>query len=210
MNNKLVNIENGIQGIGFRRISGLMKGLHPEAKTYFVSPDNQFSLLNRIRLQSNFGLQDEDLASVADHPSDADLLCFSLMTENKGIAARLAAMVHSRNPGILILSVGTHSYILFEDALLFLEIACESEGDDFLTERYQRLITDTDHMDINGLVFTRPKGDDTTSLLALLNKKESKISPLMDFMLNNLMTTATEHEVGFDKPNLQPILPFIG
>ncbi|OGR38373.1 MAG: hypothetical protein A2051_07435 [Desulfovibrionales bacterium GWA2_65_9] len=187
MNIKLVNIENGIQGIGFRRVSGLMKGLHPETKTYFVSPDNQFSLLNRILLKSHSGLGDEDLACVADHLADADLLGFSLMSENRGIAARLAAMIRSRNPRVLIVSGGAHGRIYPEDALGFSDIVCESEGENPMTQLYQRLMAGTDYFDIDGLVFNTPQGIRRNNPSRPTTKEELELLPFMDFALDNQM-----------------------
>ena len=187
MNIKLVNIENGIQGIGFRRVSSLVKKLHPGTKTYFVSPDNQFSLLNRIRLKSDFGLSDEDLSCVADHLADADLLGFSLMSENRGIAARLAAMVRSRNSRVLIVSGGAHGRIYPEDALGFSDIVCESEGENPLTTLLQKLAAGSDYFDIDGLVFKTPKGIRRNNPARPTTKEELETLPFMDFALDNQM-----------------------
>jgi len=149
----LVNIENGLQGIGFRKLAAYVRQLNPETSVYFVAPTHQFSLINRLRLNSNFGLSDENIDGIADTLSRADLVGFSFMSECREIAARIIKSVREKNPRALIISGGSHCRIYPKDALAFSDIVCDGEGEFAFAELIDRLEHDKAYHDIEGLHF---------------------------------------------------------
>ncbi|CCK81681.1 B12-binding domain-containing radical SAM protein [Desulfobacula toluolica] len=182
---KMVNIENGLQGIGFRKMSSYVKSLNKDTTTYFISPTNQFSLFNRIFLNSDFNLLG-DLDIIAQELSCADLLGFSFMSECRDITAQLISRIKNINKNAIIFVGGPHARIYPEDCLNFSDIICVSEGERPFFQFYQKIQNGNDYFDIPGLTYLKKDGSIVnTKPSAPMTNEELTAAPFIDFDVKN-------------------------
>lgn len=193
----LINIENGLQGIGFRKFSSSVKQVNPETNVYFISPANQLSLLNRILLRPYFSLTDYQIESISGQLANADLIGLSFMSECRDIAKKLSENIKAINPKALVISGGTHSRIYPDDSISFSDAVCTSEGELAFREFYALFSKGKDYKNVSGMNF-KVNGNVVTNLpRAPLSNDELESMPFIDYDRDNYYYNAAKNR--FDK-----------
>jgi len=195
----LVNIENGLQGTGFRKFAGHVKSLCSTTEVFFVAPTHQFSLINRVLLHSNFGLSPEDINCIVDRISQADLIGVSFMSECRDIAATIINGVKARNPHSIVVSGGAHCRIYPREALNYSDIVCDGEGELAFEELLFRLNHSRDYFDIPGLHFRRRDEVIVNIPATPLSNSELELLPFLSCdATNQVYKPATKRFVNID------------
>ena len=125
---KLVLSENGITGLGFRKIATIAKEFDSSSEVYFVPGDNLSSFKSHLFPNREIGLTDKDIVTIADTLSDADLLCFSAMTPDAKYVERIIQEVRKRSTAYILWG-GTHCILYPEEALKYADAICTWEGE---------------------------------------------------------------------------------
>ncbi len=125
----LVSVEDGIDNIGFRKISAFVKAHYPGTGIHYVTTGNFRSLVRVLTMQGVAPLQREDIEAIAARIADARVVAFSSMTPYAGVTAEIIAAVRQRNPAALIVWGGIHAIIEPEDAIRHADAVCTGEGE---------------------------------------------------------------------------------
>jgi len=124
----LVSIEDGINNIGFRRLSAYARRvLEPEV--FYVTTGNQRSFTHLLLNRDAPVLAAADVEAIAGELAKADVVGFSSMTHYAAITAAVIAAVRRRNPNVFIVWGGVHAIIEPEDAIRHADAVCTGEGE---------------------------------------------------------------------------------
>lgn len=125
----LVSVEDGLDNIGFRKVSAFVRGLYPETGIHYVTTGNLRSLSRVLSMRGVESLGENDIAAIADQLADARIVAFSSMTPYAAMTADIIAAVRRRNPEALIVWGGIHAIIQPEDAIRHADAVCTGEGE---------------------------------------------------------------------------------
>lgn len=135
----MVCMEDGIVACGFRKFSGHVERLIPDARFCFVSTHHARSLARVLFAKHGAGseMPEEVVDEIAQGLADADLLGFSSMSGYASLTRRVIARVREINPGCMIVWGGIHPIIQPEDAILAdVDAICTGEGEFAFEEFY--------------------------------------------------------------------------
>lgn len=126
---KFVSVEQTISALGFRRVASVARKLNPKTEIYFLTVGNLYSIITHIFPSHQEFFGEEDLNSIVEDFSNADILCFSSMTPSSSYVEKIASAVKKKNPNIFILWGGTHCIIYPEEAIKYVDAICTWEGE---------------------------------------------------------------------------------
>jgi len=135
----LVCFEDGIIGVGFRKVASFVKSIHHDVDCYFLSPTKHKTPLRILLMKNgNPGILDRELIrEIAEPLAKGDILGFSSMTSGASQTKKILAEVKRINPKIYTIWGGIHPIIHPEDAILHADAICTGEGEfafeEFLT-----------------------------------------------------------------------------
>jgi len=122
------------------------------------------------------------LDQFVDLSKDADLICFSFLSDNFMRAARMTRYVRQRAPGQVIWG-GVHASIEPEDSLNHVDILCRGEGEGALTELVQRMAEGRPFSDVKNLWVKTPSGINRNEMRPLLQDLDS--NPWPDYSMED-------------------------
>lgn len=125
----LVSVEDGLDNIGFRKLSAYVRSLYPDTAAYYVTTGNNRALGKVLAMRGVKPLPQTDVELIAEHIAAAEVIGFSSMTPYAATTAALIAAVRRRNPDALIVWGGIHAIIEPEDAILHADAVCTGEGE---------------------------------------------------------------------------------
>lgn len=131
----LVSVEDGIDNLGFRKLSAFVQRLYPETGIHYVTTGNFRSLGRVLAMGGVEPLGTEDIRAIAGEIAAADIVGFSSMTPYAAATAAIIAAVRSLNPRAVIVWGGIHGIVEPEDAILHADAVCTGEGE-FAFERF--------------------------------------------------------------------------
>jgi anaerobic magnesium-protoporphyrin IX monomethyl ester cyclase len=131
----LVTIEDGLNNVGFRKISAYAHKIHPDTRSFYVVTGNSRSFSHLLFSKGGPELPDEDIEAIAAGLADGDIVGFSSMTQYAPVTAAIIAALRRRNPGVYILWGGIHPIIEPEDAIKHADAICTGEGE-FAFEKF--------------------------------------------------------------------------
>lgn len=131
----LVSVEDGIDNIGFRKLSAFVKQLYPETGIHYVTTGNFRSLTRVLAMGGVEPLGADEILAIAGEIAAADILGFSSMTPYAATTAAIIAAVRSLNPRAVIVWGGIHGIVEPEDAILHADAVCTGEGE-FAFQRF--------------------------------------------------------------------------
>lgn len=131
----LVSVEDGIDNIGFRKLSAFVKQRYPDTGIYYVTTGNLRSLRRVISMRGVEPLGSPDIEAIARQLAVADIVGFSSMTPYAADTARIIAAVRRINPRAVIVWGGIHAIVEPEDAILHADAVCTGEGE-FAFQRF--------------------------------------------------------------------------
>lgn len=144
----MVCMEDGIMACGFRKFSGHVERLIPDARFCFVSTNNLRSLSSALigNTGGGGGLDAEAVDEIARDLAQSDLLGFSSMTGYAGLTKAVISRVRQLNSSITIIWGGIHPIIHPEDAILAdVDAICTGEGEFAFEQFYDAWNTGQDY-----------------------------------------------------------------
>lgn len=157
----MVCMEDGIVACGFRKFSGHVERLIPDARFCFVSTHHARSLTRALSGMNGAGgqLAPELVDEIARGLADTDLLGFSSMSGYAGLTRDVIARVRQINPDCTIIWGGIHPIIHPEDAILAdVDAICTGEGEFAFEQFYEALKAGEDYTVTKNFWFK--KGDE--------------------------------------------------
>jgi len=125
----LLSVEDGLDNIGFRKLTAYVRGLCQQTSVYYVMTGNNRALGKVLAMRGVEPLQQADIELIADRIAAADLVGFSSMTPYAAETAALIAAVRRRNPAAIIVWGGIHAIIEPENAIMHADAVCTGEGE---------------------------------------------------------------------------------
>jgi anaerobic magnesium-protoporphyrin IX monomethyl ester cyclase len=159
----MVCLEDGIVACGFRKFSGHVERLIPDARFCFVSTHHARSLIRVLTGKTGSGGQmDTDAVDeIARGLADSDLLGFSCMSGYADLTKLVIARVREINPACMIIWGGIHPIIHPEDAILAeVDAICTGEGEFAFEQFYESWKAGGDYTSTPNFWFK--KGDEVT------------------------------------------------
>lgn len=157
----MVCMEDGIVACGFRKFSGHVERLIPDARFCFVSTHHARSLMRALSGKNGAGgqLDDDSIDEIARGLADTDLLGFSSMSGYAGLTRDVIARVRQINPDCMIVWGGIHPIIHPEDAILAdVDAICTGEGEFAFEQFYAAFAAGEDYTQTKNFWFK--KGDE--------------------------------------------------
>lgn len=131
----LVSVEDGIDNIGFRKLSAFVKRSYPETGVHYVTTGNLRSFSRVLAMRGVEPLQQGDIALIAEKISAADIIGFSSMTPYAATTAAIINAVRICNPEAIIVWGGIHAIVEPDDAIIHADAVCTGEGE-FAFQRF--------------------------------------------------------------------------
>ncbi|MBN4048263.1 B12-binding domain-containing radical SAM protein [bacterium AH-315-O15] len=111
----LVSIEEDYIAVGHRRVSAIARLHYPDADVFYVSPTEIKS--------------PDDMKLIARRLAEADMVCFSSVTEYSVVTKDIIAAVKLLKPSLYIIWGGVHPIIDPDDAIQHADAICTGEGE---------------------------------------------------------------------------------
>jgi|TARA_B100001964_G_C14205528_1_gene587917 radical SAM superfamily enzyme YgiQ (UPF0313 family) len=128
---RLASVEDGLDNIGFRKISAYIKSIHSNTKVAYVPTGNVRSLTKILTEKGpeDGELLDQDILNVSQFLAEGNLVGLSSMTQYSTTVYKIVAKVRQFNPGAYIIWGGIHPIIQPEDAIKYADAVCTGEGE---------------------------------------------------------------------------------
>jgi anaerobic magnesium-protoporphyrin IX monomethyl ester cyclase len=136
----MVCMEDGIVACGFRKFSGHVERMIPDARFCFVSTHHARSLTRALVGKNGAGgeLSPEAIDEIAQGLAQCDLLGFSSMSGYAHLTKAVISRVRQINPACMIIWGGIHPIIQPEDAILAdVDAVCTGEGEFAFEQFYE-------------------------------------------------------------------------
>ncbi len=146
----MVCMEDGIMACGFRKFSGHVERLIPDAWFCFVSTNNLRSFSGALfgNTGGGGGLDADCIDEIAQGLAQSDLLGFSSMTGYADLTKAVISRVREINPDSTIIWGGIHPIIHPEDAILAdVDAICTGEGEFAFEQFYNAWKDGSDYTD---------------------------------------------------------------
>ena len=126
---KIASVEDGIDNVGFRKISSYVQLICPDTEVYYVTTGNVRAISKRFFPSSFDGLDDDDIKAIAEALADADIVGLSAMTPYSSTVKRIIAEIRKVNDQAFVIWGGIHAIVHPEDAILHADAICTGEGE---------------------------------------------------------------------------------
>jgi len=176
----LVCVEDGLIALGFRKMAGLVKSIHPDTHSFYV-PLARRSMWRRISAQEHERNAEAFADEVAETIAHADIVAFSSMSDYAPFVKSLMAAVRARNPNAYLIWGGVHPIIVPEDAIQHADAVCTGEGEIAFQEFFAKFADERDFSDTRNFWFRR--GDEITKngFLPLMTSDEMSALPKLEY-----------------------------
>lgn len=126
----LVNLEQGIFGIGFRKIAAIVRLAYPEATIVLVPTGNLYSV--KSGAQGHRDLSGTNTDTIATFLSSFDIILFSFMSVAAQEAQDIADKIKQLSPLAYLCAGGAHATLQTEEAKLHFDSVCVGEGENVI------------------------------------------------------------------------------
>jgi len=137
MKMRIVSVEDGIDNVGFRKMSAYARRLNSDTDVYYVPTGNVRGLYRTITMHGTSRQDDRDVRRIAEELADSDIVGFSSMTPYSDTVRKIIGDIREINPKAFIVWGGIHAIIHPEDAILHADAVCTGEGE-FAFEQFYR------------------------------------------------------------------------
>ncbi len=166
----LVNVEDGIVSIGFRKMAALVKSLHPDAAIRYVAPGRR-SLREHL-FPSNAGRGERAAEEIAWSLDGADVVGFSSMSIHSGTVQGIIAHLRRVSPRTYVVWGGCHGILDPESAIEHADAVCTGEGEVAFAQLLEALGTGRDPFGTPNFWFRRGGDVVRNGFLPLLTNEE--------------------------------------
>lgn len=183
---KLILFEDGVLGIGFRRISALVKSKYPSTDTYIYNVGGISAFARNIfferkqwsiQTESNVFINPKFIKEIAD----ADVICFSGLSKFAMYIKRTIFLVRSLNSKPFIIWGGAHSTVFPEDAIQYADAVCIGEGEKSFLLLLEKIEAKEDISDCPGFWVREKRTIKKNPLLSLMDNAELSLMPFQDY-----------------------------
>ena len=122
----LVNVENGIDSNGFRRMASHIKSYHPETSSYYFLPGKR-KLFQHFFVREHRSTQFSEKA--AEALAGADMVGFSSASMLAGVVEEIIAHLRVISPKTFIVWGGSHCIMAPDSAIEHADAVCTGEGE---------------------------------------------------------------------------------
>lgn len=156
---RLCCIEDGLDNIGFRKLSAYVKSIHPETEITYVPTGNLKGYISLMSEKDSSNLVSKDILNIAKRLAESDIVGFCSMTQYASTVTEIIAELRKLNPKVYIIWGGIHPIIHPEDAIKYADAICTGEGE-FAFKKFLELFE---------------KGEDVTTTPSFWFNKKDKI-----------------------------------
>ena len=126
---RLACVEDGLDNVGFRKISAYIKSIHSNTKVAYVPVGNLRSPINLLIEGGSGEFKEKDIDNVSEFLAEGDLVGLSSMTQYSSTVYKIIAKIRQFNPSAYIVWGGIHPIIQPEDAIKHADAVCTGEGE---------------------------------------------------------------------------------
>ena len=114
---RLACVEDGLDNVGFRKISAYIKSIHSNTKVAYVPVGNLRSPIALLKEEGSGEFKEKDIHNVSQFLAEGDLVGISSMTLYSSTVYKIIAKIRQLNPSAYIVWGGIHPIIQPEDAI---------------------------------------------------------------------------------------------
>ena len=126
---RLACVEDGLDNVGFRKISAYIKSIHSNTKMLYIPVGNIRSMVKLLKEEGSDVFNDKDVHNVAQYLAESDLIGLCSMTQYSDTVKAIIAKIRQLNPNAFIIWGGIHAIIQPEDAIKYADAVCTGEGE---------------------------------------------------------------------------------
>ena len=126
---RLACVEDGLDNVGFRKISAYIKSIHSNTKVAYVPTGNWRSPIKLLKEEGSGEFKEKDIDNVSEFLAEGDLVGLSSMTQYSSTVYKIIAKIRQFNPSAYIVWGGIHPIIQPEDAIKHADAVCTGEGE---------------------------------------------------------------------------------
>jgi anaerobic magnesium-protoporphyrin IX monomethyl ester cyclase len=201
----LVCVEDGLIALGFRKMTALVKSIHPNTHTYYV-PLSRRSMWKRITATEHDRDARFHARAVAEEIAHAEIVAFSSMSDYADFVKAIIAEVREINPHAYVVWGGIHPIIVPEDAVGFADAVCTGEGEIAFQEFFEKFAAGRDFTDTRNFWFRREGEVIKNGFLPLMTGEEMSAQPTLEYASGEEMLFTPER--GFTTIGLREYLTF--
>ncbi|MFC1673755.1 B12-binding domain-containing radical SAM protein [Pseudomonadota bacterium] len=200
-------IEDGIENIGFRKISAYIKSFHPDTKAAYVPTGNMRGIIRTLIGKGAGELSESDIHMVAQFLAEGDLVGFSSMTQYSQTVHKIIAELRDINPRAYIIWGGIHPIIDPNDAIMHADAICTGEGEFAFKAFYDLFVNGKDYTTTPGFWFNTNSGVIKNPNLPLMQQNDMDGLPSLMYQDGELIY---ERGKGFKTTVSKDFLEFMG
>ena len=125
---RLACVEDGLDNVGFRKISAYIKSIHSNTKVAYVPVGNLRSPINLLIEGGSGKFKEKDIDNVSEFLAEGDLVGLSSMTQYSSTVYKIIAKIRQFNPRAYIVWGGIHPIIQPEDAIKYADAVVQAKG----------------------------------------------------------------------------------
>ena len=99
---RLACVEDGLDNVGFRKISAYIKLIHSNTKVAYVPTGNRLSLSTVLKEKGSGEFKEKDIHNISQFLSEGDLVGLSSMTQYSNTVYKIIAKIRQINPSAYI------------------------------------------------------------------------------------------------------------
>ena len=126
---RLASIEDGVDNLGFRKVSAFIKSIHPDTKVGYIPTGNRQGLARVLAQKQGGDLSEEDIHITSEFLAQGDIVGLSAMTQYSSTVYKVIKHTRRLNPRTYIVWGGIHPIVQPEDAIKHADAACTGEGE---------------------------------------------------------------------------------
>ena len=204
---RLACVEDGLDNVGFRKISAYIKSIHSNTKVAYVPTGNLRSPIKLLKEEGSGEFKDKDIHNVSQFLAEGDLVGLSSMTQYSITVSKIIAKIRQLNPSAYIVWGGIHPIIHPEDAIKHADAVCTGEGE-FAFKTFLELFKNgKDYKTASGFWFKKNNNIIKNSNLPLMKPQEMDELPPLTYEDNELIY---QRGKGFKNINYKEFLYYTG
>ena len=122
-------VEDGLENIGFRKMSAFIKSIHQDTEVVYAPTEKNYGFLRTLFGKEAGELSERDIHIVGEFLAEGDLVGLSSMTQYSSTVHEIISVVRRINPQAYIVWGGIHPIIYPEDAIKHADAVCTGEGE---------------------------------------------------------------------------------
>jgi radical SAM superfamily enzyme YgiQ (UPF0313 family) len=173
-------VEDGLENIGFRKMSAFIKSIHQDTEVVYAPTGNHHGFLRKLFAKEAGELSERDIHIVGEFLAEGDLVGLSSMTQYSSTVHEVISVVRRINPQAYIVWGGIHPIIYPEDAIKHADAVCTGEGE-FAFQIFLELFNNgKDYSTAPGFWFRTDRGIIKNTNLPLMTQEDmDELPPLM-------------------------------